>query len=78
VHPTAPATGPDHDPLSILSATDERPEQATPAPAGPRPGTPASSAGRRSGGVNPFVVVGIALVAGVVLAKWLDRRARAG
>jgi hypothetical protein len=33
--------------------------------------------GRRTGGTNPFVVVGVALVAGVALAKWIDWRGHA-
>jgi hypothetical protein len=55
--------------------TDEKPSAARVAPAGPqlgkRPKRP------RSGGPNPFVVAGIALVAGVALAKWLDWRGHA-
>jgi hypothetical protein len=32
---------------------------------------------RSGGGPNPFVVVGIALAAGIVLAKWIDWRGHA-
>jgi hypothetical protein len=32
---------------------------------------------RASGGPNPFLVLGVALVAGVALAKWIDRRGHA-
>ena len=67
--------------------TDDEPTEARSAPSGPqlgeRPEPPAPerkskpSGGGGSGGPNPFVVIGIALVAGVVLAKWLDWRGHA-
>jgi hypothetical protein len=50
-----------------------RPE---PEPAPPTPSAPSRPSGG-GGGPNPFVVIGIALVAGVVLAKWLDWRGHA-
>jgi len=69
---------------------DERPTEVHPAAPGPEDTTEpeersAPKASRKpkkpsrpsSGGPNPFVVIGIALVAGVVLAKWLDWRGHA-
>jgi hypothetical protein len=32
---------------------------------------------KKNGGVNPFVVAGVAFVAGVALAKWIDWRGHA-
>ena len=45
------------------------------APAGPQLGSRKPPNG--GGGPNPFVVVGVALVAGIALAKWLDWRGHA-
>ena len=65
------------------AATDQHPtEVKPPAPSGPqlgaRPKPPkAKKSGGGSGGPNPFVVIGAALVLGVVLAKWLDWRGHA-
>ena len=60
--------------------TDEKPTEARQAPSGPqlckRP-KPVKAKSSSSGGPNPFVVIGIALVAGVALAKWLDWRGHA-
>jgi hypothetical protein len=59
--------------------TDREPGSAPTAPSGPqlgkRPKPPRSPSG--GGGPNPFVVAGIALAAGVALAKWLDWRGHA-
>jgi hypothetical protein len=64
--------------------TDSEPREPAAAPAGPqlggRPEPEPSEPSRPSGsggGPNPFVVIGLALVAGVVLAKWLDWRGHA-
>lgn len=67
--------------------TDEDPTEVRSAPSGPqlgeRPEPPKAkpskqqSSGGNGGGPSPFVVIGIALVAGVVLAKWLDWRGHA-
>lgn len=66
--------------------TDDEPTEVRSAPSGPqlgeRPEEPErkpkpSGGGGGGGGPNPFVVIGIALVAGVVLAKWLDWRGHA-
>jgi hypothetical protein len=62
---------------------DEDPTEVRSAPSGPqlgeRPEPPAEPKQPSSGGAgpNPFVVIGIALVAGVALAKWLDWRGHA-
>jgi hypothetical protein len=60
--------------------TDEKPTEVRQAPSGPqlgkRPKAPKKTGGS-GGGPNPFVVIGIALVAGVALAKWLDWRGHA-
>jgi len=61
--------------------TDQEPADAEPpkAPAGPQLGRRPKPAKKAStgGGPNPFVVIGAALVIGVVLAKWLDLRGHA-
>ena len=66
--------------------TDEEPGEPRTAPSGPqlgerpKPSKPSKSrggGGGGGGGPNPFVVIGIALVAGVALAKWLDWRGHA-
>ena len=44
-------------------------------PAGPQLGERPTPKG--GGGPSPFVVVGVALAAGVALAKWIDRRGHA-
>jgi hypothetical protein len=65
------------------ASIDEDPTEVRSAPSGPQLGErpepraepkQPSSAGA---GPNPFVVIGIALVAGVALAKWLDWRGHA-
>ena len=55
--------------------TDQKPDEAPPAPSGPQLGSRPSA--QKRAGVNPFVVAGAALVAGVLLAKWIDRRGHA-
>lgn len=62
--------------------TDDQPTDVRQAPSGPqlgkRPKPAKKPSGKGSGGgPNPFVVIGIALVAGVALAKWLDWRGHA-
>jgi hypothetical protein len=54
--------------------TDEKPPVA---PSGPQLGRRPRRARPSSGGPNPFVVIGVALAAGVALAKWLDWRGHA-
>jgi hypothetical protein len=62
-------------------AKGELPKDAPPgtgprlAPTGPQLGARRRPNGR--GGPNPFLVVGVALIAGVALAKWLDWRGHA-
>jgi len=53
--------------------TDQKPDEAPPAPSGPQLGSRPSPKTRR-GGASPFLVAGAALVAGVLLAKWIERR----
>jgi hypothetical protein len=55
--------------------TDLAPGATTVAPSGPQPGARPKPAKR--GGPNPWVVLGIALAAGVFLAKWIDWRGHA-
>ena len=54
--------------------TDRRPTEVK-APSGPQLGKRPKPA--KTGGPNPYVVVGAALVLGVALAKWLDWRGHA-
>jgi hypothetical protein len=55
------------------AATNEKPGKPTLAPSGPQLGErPKSKA--NGGGPNPWIIVGAALVAGIVLAKWIDWR----
>ncbi len=56
------------------AATDERPGSVAVAPAGPQLGKRPKSPGE---GLNPFAVVGAALVVGIVLAKVIDWRSHA-
>ena len=55
--------------------TNEKPGRPHVAPSGPQLGKRPKRRG--SGGPNPFVVAGAALLAGVLLAKWLDWRGHA-
>jgi len=58
--------------------TDREPATAPAAPSGPQLGErPAPKAKKSPGGPNPFLVVGVAFVAGVALAKWIDWRGHA-
>ena len=54
--------------------TDQKPETDVVAPAGPQIGARPKPPGA---GPNPFVVIGAALVAGIVLAKLIDWRGHA-
>src|SRR3954454_9000947 len=57
------------------AATDEKPTEVRQAPSGPQLGKrPRPKSGAKGDGPNPFVVIGVALVAGIGLAKWLDWR----
>jgi hypothetical protein len=55
--------------------TDLPPRQGTVAPSGPQLGRRQQPGGE--GGPNPFLVIGVALVAGIVLAKVIDWRGHA-
>jgi hypothetical protein len=54
--------------------TDEKPGVPRTAPSGPQLGKRPPA---EPGGPNPFVVLGAALLAGVILAKWIDWRGHA-
>jgi hypothetical protein len=55
--------------------TNQKPGEGTVAPAGPQLGNRPKPKG--SGGPNPLIVIGAALVAGIVLAKVIDWRGHA-
>jgi hypothetical protein len=58
--------------------TNLDPGQGVVAPTGPQLGArPNPNAKKRGGGPNPWLVVGVCLVAGVALAKWIDWRGHA-
>jgi len=56
--------------------TNQKPGQATIAPSSPQLGARPKEK-QKSGGPNPWLVVGAALAAGIVLAKWIDWRGHA-
>jgi hypothetical protein len=56
---------------------NQKPGQATVAPSGPQIGGSRPKAQKKSGGPSPWIVVGAALAAGIVLAKWIDWRGHA-
>jgi hypothetical protein len=53
--------------------TDAPPGHARVAPAGPQLGKRPKPTGN-GGGPNPFLIAGLALAAGIFLAKWIDWR----
>jgi hypothetical protein len=55
--------------------TNQQPAQPTVAPSGPQLGKRPKRKG--GGGPNPWLVVGAALAAGILLAKWIDWRGHA-
>ena len=60
--------------------TNQTPGSGTVAPTGPQLGKrPArkTASGARRGGPNPWLVAGVALAAGIALAKWIDWRGHA-
>ncbi len=57
--------------------TNEKPEQGAVAPSGPQLGARPKRKKKMSRGPTPWIVVGAALAAGIVLAKWIDRRGHA-
>src|ERR1700757_2927648 len=55
--------------------TNQNPTPGVVTPSGPQLGKrPSRKARKRGGGPNPWVVVGVCLAAGIVLAKWIDWR----
>jgi hypothetical protein len=54
--------------------TNLKPGQGTAAPSGPRLGTRPK---KKGAGPTPWIVVGVALVTGIALAKWIDWRGHA-
>jgi hypothetical protein len=59
--------------------TNQKPTQGTVSPTGPQLGDrpEPTMSGKSDGGPNAFVVVGAALVVGIVVAKWIDWRGHA-
>jgi hypothetical protein len=55
--------------------TNQKPGQGTVAPSSPQLGSRPRA--KKSGGPSPWLVVGVALAAGSVLAKWIDWRGHA-
>jgi hypothetical protein len=55
--------------------TNQKPGRAPLAPSSPQLGK--RSKPKRGGGTNPWLVAGVALAAGIVLAKWIDWRGHA-
>jgi hypothetical protein len=55
--------------------TDQKRGEGRVAPSSPQPGSRPKP--RKRGGPNPWLVAGVALAAGIFLAKWVDRRGRA-
>jgi hypothetical protein len=55
--------------------TDQQPARPTVAPSSPQLGKRRERTG--GGGPNPWLVVGLALAAGIMLAKWIDWRGHA-
>jgi hypothetical protein len=61
------------------ATTNLTPSQGTVAPSAPQLGrrpTPKAKK-RRGGGPNPWLVMGVCLAAGIVLAKWIDWKGHA-
>ena len=55
--------------------TNQTPGATTVAPSGPQLGSRPKP--RRAGGASPWLVVGVALATGILLAKWVDWRGHA-
>jgi hypothetical protein len=56
--------------------TNQQPGKAPLSPTAPQLGK-RKKAKKKVGGPNPYVIVGVALVAGIALAKWIDWRGHA-
>lgn len=54
--------------------TDQKPGETTVAPSAPQLGAAPATKKKERGGVNPWIVVGVALAVGIVLARWIDWR----
>jgi hypothetical protein len=57
--------------------TNQKPGKAPLSPTSPQLGKRPKRKRKSGGGPNPFLVVGVALVAGIALAKWIDWRGHA-
>jgi hypothetical protein len=58
--------------------TNQKPGSGTVAPSAPQLGArPQPSKPKKRGGPNPWLVAGVALAAGIALAKWIDWRGHA-
>jgi hypothetical protein len=57
--------------------TNQKPGQGTVAPSSPQIGDPRPKAKKNDGRPSPWIVVGAALAAGILLAKWIDWRGHA-
>jgi hypothetical protein len=57
--------------------TNQPPGQGTVAPSGPQLAKRPKAKKKSRGGPSPWVVVGVAVAAGIVLAKWIDWRGHA-
>jgi hypothetical protein len=59
--------------------TNQQPGKAPVSPSGPQVGKQkkAKKKKRGGGGPAPFLIIGVALVAGIALAKWIDWRGHA-
>jgi hypothetical protein len=60
--------------------TDQMPGQGSVVPTGPQLGerpVVTTKTGREAGGPNPWLVLGVAVAAGILVAKWIDWRGHA-
>jgi hypothetical protein len=57
--------------------TNQKPGKTPLSPSSPELGKRRKRKRKRSGGPTPFIIVGVALVAGIALAKWIDWRGHA-
>ena len=57
--------------------TNQKPTEGTVAPTGPQLGPRPKPRGKKSGGPSPFLIVGAAFAAGILLAKIIDWRGHA-
>jgi hypothetical protein len=56
---------------------NQKPTEGTVAPSGPQLGRRPKPRGKKGGGPSPFLIVGVAFAAGIVLAKIIDWRGHA-